>query len=41
MKLLGVTKIISFFLNLIYKAFNALGITSFNEKITDILAELA
>ncbi len=41
MELLNVTKIIYEFLNWIYKLVNALGITVFNEQLTNMMAELA
>lgn len=41
MELLAVTKIVHAFLGWIYKLVNALGITAFNEQLTDMMAELA
>lgn len=41
MDLYVVTKLIYAILNVFYKIANFLGITAFNEKITDIMAELA
>lgn len=41
MDLYVVTKIVYAILNIFYKLANMLGITAFNEKLTDMMAELA